>query len=300
MKKGDKVYIRKLLLISKLALVSVLAYAAVNTAMISQRPDTIFTPRSAIGIEGFSQLDPITSATDATQDYSIIIDRNIFGTADLPVQANIAGGVAAGGPNQATKADLGLKLIGIIAGNPALSRAIIKNIFTNVVGFYKTNDIIGKVSIAEIETNRVLLDQEGETKILRIESTTSEPVETVAAQSVASGNESQTVDIPVIDKPAPPVETKMKYIEAILRKATVKPYLVAGKMHGLRLTRLERVPFAKAIGLMNGDVICSVNGQRLTSKQKAYQVFKKARSKPTMSIELLRDSETKALVFDLR
>ncbi len=300
MKKGNKVHIRKLLLISKLGLISVLAYTVVNTAMISQRPDAIFTPRSAVGVEGLTPLIPITSTIDATEDYSVIVDRNIFGTSDLPVQASIAENVATGGPIQAAKADLGLKLIGIIAGDPALSRAIIKDIFTNVVGFYKTNDTIGPVSITEIETNRVLLDQEGERKILRIENTMSEPVETVPAQSVASENETATVDIPLIDEPAPPVETKMKYIEAILRKATVKPYLVAGKMQGLRLTRLDRVPFAKAIGLRNGDVIRTVNGQRLTSKQKAYQVFKKARSKPTMNIELLRGSETKKLVFDLR
>jgi len=294
------VYIRKLLFISKLALVSVLAYTVVNTAMISQRPDAIFTPRSAVGIEGLTRSSPITPTIDTTQDYSIIVNRNIFGTADLPLQANIAGNPATGGPIQATGAELGLKLIGIIAGNPALSRAIIKDIVTNVVGFYKTNDMIGQASIAEIEANRVLLDQQGQRKILRIETTTSEPVETVPAQSVASGNETQTVDIPVTDEPTPPVETKMKYIEAILRKATVKPYIVAGRMQGLRITGLDRVPFAKAIGLRNGDVIRTVNGQRLTSKQKAYQVFKKARSKPTMNIELLRGSETKTLVFDLR
>jgi len=57
---------------------------------------------------------------------------------------------------------------------------------------------------------------------------------------------------------------------------------------------------AEDLGLKNGDIIRTVNGHRLTSKQKAYQIFKKARSQAAMNIELLRDNETKTLSFSLR
>ena len=96
------------------------------------------------------------------------------------------------------------------------------------------------------------------------------------------------------------MQTKAKHVETLLRKAVIEPYETDGQMEGLRITGLEKVPIAGNLGLKNGDIIRSVNGQQLTSKKKALQVFMKARTKPTMSVELLREGKTKELSFVLR
>jgi type II secretory pathway component PulC len=92
----------------------------------------------------------------------------------------------------------------------------------------------------------------------------------------------------------------MRHVEALLNRAVITPYAVKDRIEGLKITGLENVPVAGDLGLKNGDVIRAVNGQRLTSKQHAYQVFKKARTEPSMSIELLRSGRTRQISFALR
>ena len=88
--------------------------------------------------------------------------------------------------------------------------------------------------------------------------------------------------------------------QEILAKTIFKPYIVRGQNEGLEITGLENMTFAKKIGLKNGDVISAVNGHRLTSKQKAYQIFKKARHLKTVSLDLIRDDKPKNILFALR
>jgi len=304
MKRGDKLIVRKILLISKLALISVLGYAVVKTVVMPEHAKKIFAPRSAVAIEDMVPISPIKSRGNPTQDYSIIVDRNIFAAVDLP-------GTAGKGVKtlktadqlEGDKGDLGLKLVGTVVGNNSLSRAVIRDMMTNTTDLYKTNDTIAGANIDGIEQDRVLLTKQGRTRTLVIDSTVPEPTGIAPSKAASSNNKPPTGDgvkASATVEPEPVIRTKIKYIETMLRKAVVKPYIVAKQMQGFRITSLEKVPFAKGIGFRNGDVIRTVNGQSLTSRQKAYQVFKKARSKSTMKIELMRGSATKTLVLDLR
>jgi type II secretory pathway component PulC len=85
----------------------------------------------------------------------------------------------------------------------------------------------------------------------------------------------------------------------ILHKATIEPYVRNGQTEGLQLTGLENIPMADMIGLRSGDVVQSVNGQQLTSKQKAFQVLMKAKTQSKIDIQLLRDGQSRNLSFDL-
>jgi type II secretory pathway component PulC len=92
--------------------------------------------------------------------------------------------------------------------------------------------------------------------------------------------------------------TKIGCVEAVLKEAVIEPYVVDDQVEGLRIMDLENVEEAKELGLKNGDIIRAVNGHRLTSKQKAHQIFKKAMSQAAINLELLRDDESKKLSFD--
>jgi general secretion pathway protein C len=89
------------------------------------------------------------------------------------------------------------------------------------------------------------------------------------------------------------------YVEDIFRNATIEPHVVDGQTQGLKITGLENTPLAGMFGLRDGDVVQAVNGQRLTSKQKAFQVLQKARNQSRIHIQLLRKDQAKDLSFDL-
>jgi general secretion pathway protein C len=96
------------------------------------------------------------------------------------------------------------------------------------------------------------------------------------------------------------VKAKLRDVEQLLRRATIKPYRVGGQTIGLRMTGLAKIKSARSLGIESGDVIRSVNGHRLTSKKRAYQVFKKGRSKSTMRVEFLRGNEVNTLLISFK
>lgn len=96
------------------------------------------------------------------------------------------------------------------------------------------------------------------------------------------------------------VRTKIKCVESVLKKAIIEPYCINGQIKGLRINGLDKMSEAKALNLKSGDIILTVNGQTLSSKRDAYGIFKKARKKPIMTIDLLQDGEAKKLLLDFQ
>jgi len=96
------------------------------------------------------------------------------------------------------------------------------------------------------------------------------------------------------------IRTEMKCVETILRKAAIEPYCVNGQIEGLQMNGLDEISEAKALLLKSGDVIIAVNGQTLSSKKDAYEIFIKARKEPIMIIDLLQDGEAKKLLLDFQ
>ena len=96
------------------------------------------------------------------------------------------------------------------------------------------------------------------------------------------------------------VRTKIKCVESVLKKAVIKPYYINGRIEGLQINGLDEISEAKTLLLKSGDIILTVNGQTLSSKKDAYDIFKQARKKPTMIVDLLRDGEAKKLLLDFK
>jgi hypothetical protein len=96
------------------------------------------------------------------------------------------------------------------------------------------------------------------------------------------------------------IRTKIKCVEKILKKAVIETYFENGQVEGLQLNGLDRISEAKSLRLKSGDIILAVNGQTLSSKKEAYDIFKKARKRPNMAVELLRNGKAKRFLFDFR
>ena len=295
-------YIRKVLLPFKLALVLVLSFVIIRTVIMPQHPAGIFAPVSAVGTENISANRAENPAQTAVEDYSVIAAQNIFGGADSSdaenesLQVNKFDGVI-----KLAEEELSLGLVGTVCGKKAVSRAIIINTKTKLLGMYKTGQNIGEARIESIEEDAVILFHNGQRKMLMLNRTGRDNKNNTQILSPVAISETGKFVGPVlpVKQSFDETPTKMSHLEMILTKATIEPYLVDGQVEGLKINNLEKIPLAKVLGLKEGDIIRYVNGHRLTSKQKAFQVFKKARSEATMSLELLSDGETKELSLTL-
>ena len=71
------------------------------------------------------------------------------------------------------------------------------------------------------------------------------------------------------------VRTKIKSIDTVLKKAAIESYCINGQIEGLRISGLDKILAAKELLLKSGDIIRVVNGQPLSSKIRAYKIFKR-------------------------
>jgi len=297
-------YVRKVLFVSKLALASVLCYMIVKALLLPQHPGEIFAPSSAVGARDTGAVKMTRPTQTSVKDYSAIIEKNIFGSADLSSSANKSlPDDNAGGLVESAERELALVLLGTVCGSPAFSRAVIKNTQSDVTGLYRPGDLVADASIESIEKSEVILVHNGQRKILRLYTTqrdgNAHNSQIPAHQTTGKVSENAGISLPS-NRVSNEVRTETGPIEAILQQAVIEPYVAGDQIEGLRITGLESVPLAKDLGLKNGDIIHAVNGQQVTSKQKAFQVFMKARTQPTMDVELLREGRTKELSFVLR
>lgn len=293
-------YKRKALFVIKLALVLILGYVVITTVLMPQHTGEIFEPSSAVGTDNITAVEPTSSPDTPVEDYSAIVEQDIFGSSSR-TKKSLQGDNGVG-PALSAEEELGIVLLGTVAGSPEISRAIIKDIKTNELSLYKTGDTVATAHIESIEKDVVVLLHQGQRKILDLgarESAARHPVDKQHdadnAQAALSNNAAQAVET------NPPAQfhtsagAKLRNIEIMLTNAVIEPYTIDGQVEGLKITGLENIRGAEELGLKNGDIIRTVNGHRLTSKQKAYQIFKKARSQAAANIELLRDNETKTL-----
>ncbi len=289
---------RKVLLISKLAIVLLLVYTGGSTVLVRRNSAELFLPAPAGGSENERPHQEDASGRELADDLSVIVERGLFGTGGQPSADGKAGGL----PSVA--GELGIELVGTVCGNPAISRAIIKDSGTKALGLYRPGQTVAGATIQSIEPNAVILLHNGRVKSLNLRA--AETARLADSPQPTQGKVKAANPAPYLpanraggQSSAGPA-SRIGYVEEILSKAAVEPYGANGIIEGLRITGLEKVPAAELLGLENGDVIRRVNGQQLTSLQKAFQVFQKAKSQPSISMELSRGGVTKELTFDLQ
>jgi type II secretory pathway component PulC len=289
-KERTKMYIRKVLFVSKLALAILLGYVVIRT-LLPQPAQKGSTPTSAQGGDAARVNQDMHSSDLSSKDYSEIIRSNPF---EFSGQMAGSGKWSSTAYQQSVSEGLGLALSGTVTGSPEVARAIIKDLKTGVLELYKVGQIVAGARIESIEENSIVLVCDGQMTVLNLNIADS------GRQLPSPQSPDETSKVAKTDLTTNKAQTYAQYAEALLSDAVIKPHFVKGRGEGLQITDLENINIAKNLGLKNGDVILSVNGHQLTSKQKAFQIFKKAKAQPTSpDILLLRDNNTKKLSFPM-
>ena len=283
----------KLMWAIKVLLAVVLVYvgfAAITTHLrfgrILQNPD------AARGDEQYPDEQSAASQSGSPADYSAIVQRNLFsgnGGMVLPSSTNRSQVL----DSLPSAEELGLKLIGAVAGAPAASRAIIQNTQNNTISPYRIGDVVASATIESIQRDAVLLRHQGRQLILRMHTGKS------GTNSPGQEERPAPAETPATKNAKAPLSTQAGYLEEVFRKVNIEPCGKNSQTRGLRISGLEKVPLAEMFGFKNGDVVQTINGQRLTSKQKAFQVLMKAKTQSKVDIQLLRDGKSKDLSFEI-
>lgn len=288
---------------SQWALVGVISFYAVATAMIAWHRQKIVTPASVGGSECAAMPEmpnlPEPSRCDASRrvvgDYWY---NSAAGIGLIPSDED--------GPNLE-------ELFGDIFGTPTIplenpeSYAHNFDLLDSMVADSAAGniEIDGPMSYSKDEQKTMTMTELGTEQfsdLSRLLSDTaggSDTTETPPIQNNGNTSNTAITSTPAIQA-LTKIRTKAKYVETILKKAIIEPYLINGQIEGLRITGLDKILIARDLLLKSGDIIRAVNGHPLNSKRRAYEIFKKARKLPIMKIELLRDGKTEIFLYYLR
>jgi len=249
---------------------------------------------------GHSQVSAVPPAPTLTEeDRAEIVSRNIFLPDGTSGRGSTTDAVLA-------RTKLQLRLLGTIAGDPEIARAVIEDTTSKVQDIYKVGDSVQGAEVERIQRNRVILLVDGKREVLELYLTAAGP-----APNTSSSAPGPAIDIDLskavsvisptqfeINKKA--LLAQIGGVEAVVKAARLTPHIVDGKAVGLRISGLDNISMARFVGIQNDDVIQVVNGQMLTSQQKAYQVMRKARTQGKLNVQLLRSGEEKRLTFGFK
>jgi type II secretion system protein C len=290
--------IRKILFISKLVLVLILGYTLVTTIFVHRDPVRFQGPASAAASSRSESGNSDNHSNLSAEDYAQIVQKNPFDGSTRLIAWVHPEGSDSQVFDSSVSTELGLALVGTISGSPIVARAIIKDLKTGVSELCKAGQIIGNCRIQSINPDSVTLLYDGREKTLHLnsgytgENKGQRPPSRESPKPASRSSQAW--------QPQSSFQDRMQPVETILEEAIIQPHIVNGMVEGLLVTGIENVKEAQMLGLKNGDVIRSVNGHRLVSKQQAYQVLKKARAQDIMSFELLRNNRTKELSFSIK
>jgi type II secretion system protein C len=294
---------RKILLVTNLALVLIIGCAVVKTVLMEDKPEDASDLDTEVAANN-TPSEPALTQPSSERNYDAIAQRKLFASdepsATVPATAKPAKPAC---PRSSVFLERDYVLRATFAGPSRIARAIIEDVSAKTADSYKIDDVIYEVGdgspavrLESVKKNAVVLTCNGQRRILRLRGN--------KTPSVSGGKNSRKASssklVAVIKKSRSGIQLRNEIIENFLNTARIEPYVVDGKIQGLRLNELDKMKNNHFPGLRNGDVIQIINGQKLTSKQKAFQVFKKAMTQPNLNIEFLRDKKHKTLSFPMR
>ena len=282
MEGGDKMRTHVARFTSQLALFGVILFITVGTGLIAGHRERIAAPTSAYSSECAAILDM----------------PNLLGPLGGEYRHDSANGRIQSNENVSN-----LKLCGDVFGTPTSSASPLENPESNVYNFDIPDTMAADSATGNIEdyglSSYLPEEQETMTRIGAVQSSNGiDTIETSSGQNIEQTSDTVRTNTPakqVLTK----IRTKMRYIETVLKNAVIEPYHINGQIEGLRITGLDKILVARDLLLKSGDIIRVVNGQLLSSKKRAFKIFKRARKRPIMEIELLRDGKSVTLLYHL-
>lgn len=211
----------------------------------------------------------------------IISSRNIFGPLTV-IERREAPKVA--------KQPLSLALIGTFLSDGGMYAIIEDTKKTEQDVFSQGDNVFGDASVVEVLSEKVTLKrQDGEIITLILDD---------SASSSSGGSSSAPVESMVVNKAE--LDDALSNLPLLLTQARAVPYFKDGKSVGLRLFAIKSGSMFEKIGLKNGDILKSINGNSLADITQAVKLFEELRDERSISVQVERNREDKEFQYQIR
>ena len=272
----------------------------------------------AVAVKG---IELRTAKSSTTPEYTMIVERNIFGATEKaeppPVVEEKVEPI-----ETLQETSLQLSLLGTIAGDAQSARAIIFDQRQKSQDLYRVGDTVQNAEIRQILRGKVVLRHDGKDEILSMvegeelpgagaatdrtskrggraaRRTRSRPesIEEAEEEPVETGEVEQEIIALSQDE----LQDSMDNLNELLTQVRVRPYFRQGKPEGFIVSQIQPDSVFEKLGLLNGDIIASVNGKQMSSPEEAFQLYNSLKSGSQVSIEITRRGQRKLLTYTIQ
>ena len=264
-------------------------------------------------------------------DFTMIVERNIFGATEKAEPPPVVEEKAEAIENL-EETSLQLSLLGTIAGDSQNARAIILDQRKRSQDIYRIGDSVQGAEIRQIFRGKIVLRHNDKDEILsmveageasgapssdippatsragsrsrrvsravaRARSVPPEPgLDTIDAQEDTAGEIEEEI-IPIRQDE---LQSSINNLNELLTQVRVRPYFRQGKPEGLIVSQIQGDSIFAKLGLMNGDIIASVNGEQMSSPEEAFQLYNSLKSGTPVNIEITRRGQKKILTYEIQ
>lgn len=245
---------------------------------------------------GMGEQAPATTLTRAA--YELVVQRDIFNAYKPPPP-----------PAAPVAMDLHLTLMGTSLLSKSKPFAIIEDQNTREQNLYRLGETIPDAGpLVKVEKARVLINHDGKLVALEIPSNGMPAQATPSFQRGFPGRSPFRMahsDVHpvgknnyVIDRSA--VQRNLQNLGQLFTQMRAIPNLAGGQTDGFRLSEIQGGSLFQQMGLQNGDVVTSINGQPLNDPTQAIALFNTLRDASNISMEVERGGAPVSLTYNIR
>lgn len=193
-----------------------------------------------------------------------------------------------------------LRLKGTLFTRGMQAVAIIEDINTGKVDMYEIGDSVGGLKISAISRGEVSFGDKGAAGALSLpEGAVIQPAADI--MPMAGGDDWYKIECHgntfILDEATIP--NALSRAREIMKNLRIKPNLKDGTKAGLMIDRLDPAGILKDIGLIQGDVIKSVNGFKLNSPFQIFKAYKNLRNSQEIQVDIVRDNRPLILTYKI-
>jgi len=252
----------------------------------------------------------------AHQGYQPLVSRNLFGAKvrEVVVQTGPNGGVGApseeaAAPVAKSAKELGLTLLGTVAGPPSMAYAVIASSRKQEL-YHLGDEVSSGLVLEEVRHGEVILRRGGERLLLAMEEGTKgagnarsrfrrRPTPSSAGKAGAAGIRQVSPNSYLLERDT--VTQSLKNLSTMMRDLRVVPSFDAARQpNGYRVASIRYGSLLDKLGLKRGDVIQSINGLPISDPDRAYQAYQQLKDESSIKIDVLRGSKPQTLTYEIQ
>jgi len=198
----------------------------------------------------------------------------------------------ASGPAAQPQTPLMLTLIGTFIATGQEPYAIIEDKKKQTQEmFLLEQSVFGQATLKKILQDRVEVERGGKTEVLKLD-------DFGAGTGGSGGGISANGDDFVVDEAE--LDKGLENLPMLLTQARAVPYFKEGRSIGLRLFAIKTGSLYEKIGLKNGDILKSINGNSLGDISQALKLFEQLKQERSISLTLERDKQDREFRYTIR